>query len=405
MDADGGKRYIDSVMMRADSTLAWTDSAEDGGDVDRRVYYCQNWRADVSAIVNYNGTRVLEWVKYSAYGTPWCIAGSDVNADGVLDSNDDNEFLNLYNGSDAFADFDLSGTLAGADYTAFVADLNTGDSGGRGVQSRTGGTGALRNRIGYAGYHWDQAVSLNHVRYRAYVPELGRWTTRDPAGYVDGVGLYLYVGAKPINSLDSFGLMISDPPVRGVHPPPSPQPIPPDGNTNPWVWCIDITGYYNCRRNCDDVDAEQRSQAIAVRAACYTAAHGTYVLCMGDCLFNGTPRPSFSCAARHIACQTVRGIQESMCDAVYLGMLAGADLLSRTCAQTCRNNNVRVFPGQNCPPGWIPFNRDWGPIDAGRPWVPVPPPPPPPMPIPIPIAPPPNINPPNPGIPGGPGIR
>jgi len=45
------------------------------------------------------------------------------------------------------------------------------------------------------------------VRHRVYVPEIGRWTRRDPIGYVDGVGLYEYVGATALIANDSSGLI------------------------------------------------------------------------------------------------------------------------------------------------------------------------------------------------------
>jgi len=38
------------------------------------------------------------------------------------------------------------------------------------------------------------------------VPEMGRWTRRDPIGYVDGVGLYEYVGSRPVDRSDPKGL-------------------------------------------------------------------------------------------------------------------------------------------------------------------------------------------------------
>jgi len=39
-----------------------------------------------------------------------------------------------------------------------------------------------------------------------YVPEMGRWTRRDPIGYVDGVGLYEYAAARAIVASDASGL-------------------------------------------------------------------------------------------------------------------------------------------------------------------------------------------------------
>jgi hypothetical protein len=36
-------------------------------------------------------------------------------------------------------------------------------------------------------------------------PLIGRFTTRDPRGYVDGMGLYAYVRARPVQSHDPLG--------------------------------------------------------------------------------------------------------------------------------------------------------------------------------------------------------
>jgi RHS repeat-associated protein len=39
-----------------------------------------------------------------------------------------------------------------------------------------------------------------------YVPNLGRFLTRDPAGYVDGMSLYEYVRGRVPNAVDPSGL-------------------------------------------------------------------------------------------------------------------------------------------------------------------------------------------------------
>jgi hypothetical protein len=44
------------------------------------------------------------------------------------------------------------------------------------------------------------------VRFRHFAPVLGRWLTRDPAGYVDGMHLYSYLSSSPITSVDPTGL-------------------------------------------------------------------------------------------------------------------------------------------------------------------------------------------------------
>jgi RHS repeat-associated protein len=53
---------------------------------------------------------------------------------------------------------------------------------------------------------FDWTSDLYHVRHRTYHPTLGRWLQRDPAGYVDGMGLYEYVSSEPIMARDPRGL-------------------------------------------------------------------------------------------------------------------------------------------------------------------------------------------------------
>jgi RHS repeat-associated protein len=61
--------------------------------------------------------------------------------------------------------------------------------------------------VGYAGYQWDQVARAYHVRYRVYLPEIGRWTRRDPLGYVGGVNLLSYVRSQPVGRVDPSGLV------------------------------------------------------------------------------------------------------------------------------------------------------------------------------------------------------
>jgi RHS repeat-associated protein len=64
------------------------------------------------------------------------------------------------------------------------------------------------NRRGYAGYEdaFELAGSKYHVRHRVLDAELGRWTRRDPLGYVDGMGLYEYVHSQALGRTDPSGL-------------------------------------------------------------------------------------------------------------------------------------------------------------------------------------------------------
>ncbi|HFE46515.1 MAG TPA: RHS repeat-associated core domain-containing protein [Nannocystis exedens] len=78
---------------------------------------------------------------------------------------------------------------------------------GRGILSSAG----VNNRRGYAGYEYDPTFEgaerhLYHVRHRVYDADVGRWTRRDPLGYVDGMSLYEYVASRPVTATDPDGL-------------------------------------------------------------------------------------------------------------------------------------------------------------------------------------------------------
>jgi RHS repeat-associated protein len=71
---------------------------------------------------------------------------------------------------------------------------------------------SVGNTIGYAGYVWDPALGGAAsgqflARHRWYSPNLGRWTSRDPIGYADGMNLYGYVGGMPLMLVDPMGLL------------------------------------------------------------------------------------------------------------------------------------------------------------------------------------------------------
>lgn len=50
------------------------------------------------------------------------------------------------------------------------------------------------------------SIGLNNHGFRYYDPATGRYLTRDPLGYTDGLNPYLYVHNNPINHIDPLGL-------------------------------------------------------------------------------------------------------------------------------------------------------------------------------------------------------
>lgn len=70
-------------------------------------------------------------------------------------------------------------------------------------------SGDLDSDFGFAGMFRSVEVQLALTLFRAYDPEQGRWSSRDPIGGAEvneGPNLYAYVGNDPLNKTDPFGL-------------------------------------------------------------------------------------------------------------------------------------------------------------------------------------------------------
>jgi RHS repeat-associated protein len=216
----GSSSYIDSVVMRDRDTDA-------NGTLEERRYYVQNWRADVVAITKSNGDP-LQYVVYSPYGEPVTHAVADVDLDGDVDIYDQAAWANgSPNSTFAYAaleDLNHDGTDSAADDALF--DESYTDNLGLGGRGRLS-SGKLDNRKGYAGYEHDESLTMYHVRHRVYRADLGRWMTRDPLGYVDGMSTYEYVAGMGVVLLDPSGLCTScgNQPIADISP--GTRPLPP----------------------------------------------------------------------------------------------------------------------------------------------------------------------------------
>lgn len=201
LNGAGTGSYIDAVVLRDRDT---------SGDatLDERHYYCQNWRADVVAIIDDGGSQV-EQMRYSPYGTPYSIPFADQDLNGAITYFDVNTLVGRVNSGiyDVRSDINLDGALNFFDVTPFTTQHSAlaGNAYGRGVQSAYG------HEPGYAGYWRIDQVRLSHVRNRWYDTSTGSWLSKDPAGYVDGSVLFQYGALAPYTSVDPFGLNITRP--------------------------------------------------------------------------------------------------------------------------------------------------------------------------------------------------
>lgn len=203
-----------TVLLRdRDANPARRPSASQAdGTLEERVYYVQNWRADVVALMTSAGALISQ-ARYDPYGVPFGIAKTDLDADGDVDSADYTLFTTYWNAATMpFADWNWDGTKNTLDQLAYLNDKNADAGLGRGVPAYPAWSHAgAANRRAYAGYEIDPALtgsegwqSIYHVRNRVYLSQLGRWTRRDPMGYVDGLTAYGY--AIPLVTTDSQGL-------------------------------------------------------------------------------------------------------------------------------------------------------------------------------------------------------
>ena len=65
------------------------------------------------------------------------------------------------------------------------------------------------NHYTYTGREWDRDIKLYHFRARMYDAISGRFCSRDPIGYWDGLNQYEFVRSNPIREIDPFGLAAS----------------------------------------------------------------------------------------------------------------------------------------------------------------------------------------------------
>ena len=237
IDGNGESSYIDLAICRnKDANTAWTSASD--GVLEERLYYCQNWRADVSAIVTSSGT-MKEWVKYSAYGIPFGMPGGDANSSGATDTTDVNQVQTWINGSiyDVRGDIDLNGTVDATDKSTIRNNFG-GTALGRSHLSAQG----IENRKCYAGGESSGVgVSLVHLKHRVLNLITGYWIQRDPLGLDVSTNLYEYCFDAVPNWVDPLGLQ---PGIGGLSwgtsnqglgralwhliSPPPPPPPPPD---------------------------------------------------------------------------------------------------------------------------------------------------------------------------------
>ncbi|HCR55128.1 MAG TPA: hypothetical protein DIW27_11980 [Cytophagales bacterium] len=89
------------------------------------------------------------------------------------------------------------------DNASIVAAMNHSEFGKVVANTNT----SLNLPFGFAGGLWDEDTGLLRFGARDYDPETGRWTSKDPIGFLGGdTNLYAYVGGNPMSYIDPSGL-------------------------------------------------------------------------------------------------------------------------------------------------------------------------------------------------------
>jgi RHS repeat-associated protein len=65
-------------------------------------------------------------------------------------------------------------------------------------------------RYRFSGKEWDEETGLYYFGARYYAPWLGRWTSSDPAGLLDGINTFEYCGDNPLRFVDRTGFKKTD---------------------------------------------------------------------------------------------------------------------------------------------------------------------------------------------------
>ncbi len=82
--------------------------------------------------------------------------------------------------------------------------------GGTAIIAATSQTEVKQKYYRYSGKEEDDATGLYYYGMRYYCPWLSRWTCTDPAGTIDGLNLYAFVGGNPVTHVDVGGMVLSE---------------------------------------------------------------------------------------------------------------------------------------------------------------------------------------------------
>lgn len=219
--SDGWAHWVHGLSYIDERVMMWTELKHIFGGisnfVQRPYYYCIDRMYDVRALVDRAGG-IVERYAYDPYGLPLVRESGcrgDMNNNGTVGGLDISPFVAARNGSswDPRADLNDDGSVdtTGDSDTAYNNKV-TYWSGSPTVAQAFSDVDNPFMFQGVPHFPLDSSQSatvatlpLNHHRARFNDPVTGRWITRDPIGYVDGLNLYQFLYSKPTARLDYSG--------------------------------------------------------------------------------------------------------------------------------------------------------------------------------------------------------
>ena len=187
----------DTVQKNAYDGLFRRITKESGGEVTH-IYWSDRWKPLEERIDSQaTAARSYLWGGRRGHRDELILRDRDTDGNGTLDER-------LYATMDYFngtAVLNASGTVQERyGYSAFgVRRIMAPDFSARSVSS-------FDWNFGFQGQFLDGESGYYNYGYRYYVPELGRWISRDPIEEDGGTNLYIFVENDVINRLDYLGL-------------------------------------------------------------------------------------------------------------------------------------------------------------------------------------------------------
>ena len=154
--------YLDEVWTIDDRDGVTIAQLNNGSGSDRHFAHC-NTLYHVYGLTDEDGN-LVEAYQYDAYGKATVITDGD-DGDGIVNFNSN--------------------------------DVRT-----------SGGWSSMGNPYQYTGQRCDPETGLVYYKNRYYDTALGRFISRDPVGYRNGMNLYLYVNSRTMKYLDPYGLTL-----------------------------------------------------------------------------------------------------------------------------------------------------------------------------------------------------